>query len=44
LAAFVLDGSRREAPALAKANFSRFFMLDRSLALGLRNRTVGCLG
>jgi hypothetical protein len=23
---------------------SGFFMLDRSLALGLRNRTVGCLG
>jgi hypothetical protein len=25
-------------------NFFRFFMLDRSLALGLRLKTVGCLG
>ena len=36
---------RRVSAALNNAlNFLGFFMLDRSLSLGLRNRTVGCLG
>jgi hypothetical protein len=34
----------KQGAGMLALNFSGLFMLDRSLLLGLRNQTVGCLG